>query len=96
MLLKFDADVNMLNLEHQTPFNVAERNLNYTICQRFVKKRARKENKILYKKQLYVYVKENNLISCERHISSLDVNKTGERERNTAARSSDFWNRRTM
>ena len=81
MLLKFDADVNMLDLEHQTPLNVAESNLNYTICQRFVKKRAHRENKIVYKKQLHVYARKNDLSACERHINSLDVNKTGEKGR---------------
>ena len=32
MLLKFGADVNMLNLEDQSPLNVEESNKNYSIC----------------------------------------------------------------
>ena len=39
MLLKFGADVNMFDLDDQTPLHVAERNMNYAICKLFAKKK---------------------------------------------------------
>ena len=81
MLLKFGADVNMFNFEDQTPFHVAERNTNYSICQRFVKKRKSKEKRIWYNKALHICARKNDLIMCKKHINSVDLNETDERER---------------
>ena len=45
MLVKFGADVNLLNLDDQNPLNVAEANGEYSICKLLVRKR--KENKMI-------------------------------------------------
>ena len=81
MLLKFGADVNMLDLEDQTPLNVAERNTNYSICKLLIKKRKRKQKKISYNKALHICARKNDLIMCKKHINSVDVNERDERER---------------
>ena len=81
MLLKFGADVNMFNFEDQTPFHVAERNTNYSICQRFVKKRKSKEKRMWYNKALHICARKDDLIMCKKHINSVDVNERDERER---------------
>ena len=81
MLVKFGADVNMFDLQDQTPLNVAERNSNYSICKLLIKKRKRKEKRILYNKALHICARKNDLIMCKKHINSADVNETDERER---------------
>ena len=81
MLLKFGADVNMFDLDDQTPLHVAERNMNYAICKLFAKKRKRKENRTSYNKVLHIYVRKDNLIMCKKHISSVNVNETDEKDR---------------
>ena len=45
MLLKFGADVNLLNFDGQNPLNVAEANGGSSICKLLV--RGRKEKKII-------------------------------------------------
>ena len=79
LLVKFGADVNLLNLDNQSPLNVAERNGEYSICRLLVNKR--KEKRIRYKKALHVCAKENDIENCEIHIKSVDVNKTDEKMR---------------
>ena len=81
MLLKFGADVNMFDLDDQTPLHVAERNMNYAICKLFAKKRKRKENRTSYNKVLHIYVRKDDLIMCKKHISSVNVNETDEKDR---------------
>ena len=79
MLIKFGADVNLLNLDHQSPLNVAEGNSDSPICKLLVRKR--KEKRIRYKKALHVCVKENDIDNCKIHIKSVDVNETDEKMR---------------
>ena len=81
MLLKFGADVNMLDLEEQTALNVAERGNNYSVCRLFVKKRKRAEKNFLYYEKLHVCAREDDLIACIAIIHSANVNKTDERGR---------------
>ena len=56
MLLKFGADVNLLNLDNQSPLNVAETNVESALCRLLVGKR--KDKKIMYKKTLHIYAKK--------------------------------------
>ena len=79
ILVKFGADVNLLNLDNQSPINVAEANDDSPICELLVRKR--KEKKIRYKKALHVCSKENNIHNCKIHIKSVDVNETDENMR---------------
>ena len=81
MLVKFGADVNMFDFEDLTPLGVAERNTNYSICKLLLKKRKRKERRISYKKTLHICVRKDDLIDCKKHINSVNVNETDERER---------------
>ena len=78
-LIKFGADVNLLNLEEQSPLHVAEANCEPSICKILVKKR--KEKRIRYKKALHICAKQNDLDNCKIHINSNDVNETDERMR---------------
>ena len=50
-LLKFGADVNIFNFEGKSPLNVAERNVNWSICKLFIKRRKRKEKRIEKRKK---------------------------------------------
>ena len=43
MLVKFGADVNLLNLDNQSPLNVAEANGEFSISKRLFKKRKEKK-----------------------------------------------------
>ena len=52
MLVDFGADVSLLNLDKQSPLNVAEANGESPICMLFVKKR--KEKRTIYKKALHI------------------------------------------
>ena len=79
MLVKFGADVNLLNIQDQTPLNVAETNGAFSICNLLVKKR--KEKRIRYKKPLHVCAKHNDLSMCKIYIKSVDVNETDEKMR---------------
>ena len=79
MLVKFGADVNLLNLDNQSPLNVAEANGEYSICKLLIRKR--KEERIMYKKALHVCARVNDIQSCEQHIKSLNVNETDEKMR---------------
>ena len=79
MLVKFDADVYLLNLDDQNPLNVAEANGEYFICKLLVRKR--KEKRIMYKKALHICAKQNDLVMCKRHINSVDVNEIDEKMR---------------
>ena len=74
MLVKFGADVNLLNLDNQSPLNVAEANVDSLICELLVRKR--KGKRIRYKKALHVCAKENDIDNCKIHIKSVDVNET--------------------
>ena len=91
MLLKFGADVNMLNLEDQSPLNVAESNKNYSICKLLVKRRKRKEKTILYDKALHIFARKNDLITCKKCICQCERNRS--KKENTTARSSNFCKR---
>ena len=79
MLLKFGADVNLLNFNDQNPLNVAEAIDESSICKLLVRKR--KEKKIIYKKALHICAKDNNLVMCKIHVNSVDVNETDEKMR---------------
>ena len=79
MLLKFGADVNLLNFNDQNPLNVAEAIGESSICKLLVRKR--KEKKIIYKKALHICAKDNNLVMCKIHANSVDVNETDEKMR---------------
>ena len=79
MLVKFGADVNLLNLDNQSPLNVAEAKGDSLICRLLVRKR--KEKKIRYKKALHVFAKENNIGNCKNLLKSVDVNETDEKMR---------------
>ena len=79
MLVKFGADVNLLNLDNQSPLNVAEANGEFSICKLLLKKR--KEKKITYRKALHVCAKQNDIDNCKIHIKSVDVNETDEKMR---------------
>ena len=79
MLVKFGADVNLINLDGQNPLNVAEATGEYFICKLLVRKR--KEKKIKYKKALHICARKNDLAMCKIHINSVDVNETDEKIR---------------
>ena len=79
MLVKFGADVNLLNLDNQSPLNVAEANGESALCKLLVRKR--KEKRIMYKKALHVCVRKNDIDNCKIHIKSVDVNETDEKMR---------------
>ena len=80
MLVKFGADVNLLNFDNQSPPNVAEANGDSPICKLLVKKR--KERKIKYKKTLHICANKNDLAMCKKHIRNGDnVNETDEKMR---------------
>ena len=80
MLVKFGADVNLLNFDNQSPLSVAEANGDYSLCKLFLKKR--KEKKIMYRKALHVYAKQNDLVMFKVHINKGDnVNETDEKMR---------------
>ena len=80
MLIKFGADVNLLNLDNQSPLNVAEANSESSICTLLVKKR--KERRIMYNKALHICAKQNDLVMCETHIhKGENVNETDEKMR---------------
>ena len=79
MLLKFGADVNLLNFDGQNPLNVAEANGGSSICKLLV--RRRKEKRIIYKKVLHICAKGNDLAMCKIHVNSADVNETDEKVR---------------
>ena len=68
MLVKFGADVNLLNLNDQSPLNVAEANSEFSICKLLVKKR--KEKKITYRKALRA--QQNDLVMFKIHIKKGD------------------------
>ena len=70
MLVKFGADVNLLNLNDQSPLNVAEANSEFSICKLLVKKR--KEKKITYRKALHICAKQNDLVMFKIHIKKGD------------------------
>ena len=79
MLVKFGADVNLINFDGQNPLNVAEAKREYSICKILVRKR--KEKKIMYKKALHICARKNDLVMCKIHIKSVDVNETDEKMR---------------
>ena len=79
MLVKFGADINLLNLDQQSPLHIAEANGDFSICRLLVRKR--KEKKIIYKKALHINAKHNDLTMCKVHIKRLDVNETDEKMR---------------
>ena len=80
MLLKFGADVNLINLDGQNPLNVAEAKGEYFICKLLVRKR--KEKKIMYKKALHICAKKNDLAMFKIHLNKGDnVNETDEKMR---------------
>ena len=80
MLVKFGADVNLINLDGQNPLNVAEAIGESSICKLLVRKR--KEKKIRYKKALHICAKQNDLFMFKIHLNKGDnVNETGEQMR---------------
>ena len=81
MLVKFGADVNLLNIDNQSPLNVAEAKGEFFLCRLLVRKRNSKERKIRYKKPLHLCAKNNDLVMCQRYIKSVDVNERDEKMR---------------
>ena len=79
LLIKFGADVNLLNLDDQSPLKLAETNSEYNIRKLLVRKR--KEKEIMYQKALSISVKQNDFTMCKKHIDSVDVNETDEKMR---------------
>ena len=80
ILVKFGADVNLINLDGQNPLNVAEAICEYSICKLLVRKR--KEKNIKYKKALHICAKENDLAMFKIHLNKGDnVNETDEKMR---------------
>ena len=79
MLVKFGADINLLNIDDQSPPNVTEVNGESSICKLLVRKR--KEKKIMYKKALHVCAKQNDLVMCKRPVKSVDVNEKDKKMR---------------
>ena len=80
MLVKFGADVNLINLDDQNPLNVAEAKGESSICKLLIRKR--KEKKIRYKKALHICAKENDLAMFKIHLNKGDnVNETDEKMR---------------
>ena len=80
MLLKFGADVNLINLDGQNPLNVAEAKGESSVCKLLVRKR--KEKKIMYKKALHTCAKKNDLTMFKVHLNKGDnVNETDEKMR---------------
>ena len=79
MLFKFGADANILNLDNQSPLNLAETSGEFSICKLLIRKR--KEEKIMYKKALHIYAKRNDLAMCKEYINSVDVNERDKRMR---------------
>ena len=78
-LVKFGADVNLLNLEDQSSLNVAEVKGESSIFRFLVSKRNQK--KINYKKALHICAKQNDLEMSKKHKNSVDVNETDEKMR---------------
>ena len=79
LLVEFGADVNWLNLDNQSPLNVAEADGGFPICELLLRKR--REKKIRYNKTLHVCAKKNDIDNCKKHIKSVDVNETDEKMR---------------
>ena len=80
MLVKFGADVNLINYDGQNPLNVAEAKREHYICKLLVRKR--KEKKIKYKKALHICAKEDDLAMFKIHLNKGDnVNETDEKRR---------------
>ena len=79
MLVKFGADINLLNIDDQNPLNVAEANGESSICKLLVRKRKEKKN--MYEKTLHVCAKQNDLVMCKRHVNSVDVNEKDKKMR---------------
>ena len=80
MLIKFGADVNMLNHDDQSSLNVAEANGEFCICKLLVKKR--KEKRTMYKKALHIYAKQNDLDMFKKHLyKGYNVNERDEKMR---------------
>ena len=80
MLVKCGADVNFLNLDNESPLNVAEANGEFSICRLLFKKR--KEKKIMYRKSLHVCAKQNDLVMFKIHINKGgNVNERDEKMR---------------
>ena len=79
VLVKFGADVNLLNLDDQSPLNVAEANCKSPICKLLVSKR--KEKRVRYKKALHICARKNDIDSCKIHLKSVDGNETDEKMR---------------
>ena len=79
MLIKFGADVNLLNLEDQSPLNIAEAKGESAICKLLVRKR--KDKRINYKRALHICAKKNDLVMCKVHIKSVEVNERDEKMR---------------
>ena len=79
MLVKFGADVNLLNLEDQSPLNVAEAIGESSKCKLLVRKH--KEKRIRYKRALHICAKDNDLVMCKKHINSVNVKETDKKMR---------------
>ena len=79
MLIKFGADVNLVNIDNQNPLNIAEANDQFSVCELLSKKR--KEKGIIYKKALDIHAKANNFLMCNIHLNNVNVNERYKMER---------------
>ena len=80
MLVKFGADVNLLNLDDQSPLNVAEANREFSICKLLVRKRN--EKRVIYNTALHICARQNDLAMCQKYLRKGDnVNERDEKER---------------
>ena len=77
-LVKYGADVNLLNFENQSPLNVAEANCDFNICKLLVRKR--KEWRIRYKRDLHNLVRHNDFFTVKSYLLKDEpgVNETDE------------------
>ena len=81
MLVKFGADVNLLNFEDLSPLNIAEANGEISLCHILLRKGNRKEKRIWYKKSLHIYARQNDLTMFKKYLVHCDVNETDEKMR---------------
>ena len=80
MLIKFGADVNLLNLYGQSPLHVAEANFDFRMCKCLM--RTREEKRTRYKNPLHIYAKRNNFGMLKAHLyQNRNVNETDEKMR---------------
>lgn len=73
MLVKFGAEVNMININGQSSLHLAETNLDFPICRLLA--RTRKEKRVIYNRALHITVKGNDLTMCKKHINNVETDE---------------------